>query len=83
MKLHYDEQFDVLEVFFQDPEPVLTVELKDDVYVHIVPETKIVIGLTVHHFRKHHADFALPFQGMLSPVSPQVAEDLEEALLPS
>ncbi len=83
MKVHYDEQFDVLEIFFQDPEPALTVMLKEDVYIHVVPENKKVIGLTIHHFREHHTDFAFPFQGMLNPVSPQVAMDIEKALLPA
>jgi uncharacterized protein YuzE len=82
MRLHYDEQFDVLEIFFQDPELALTIELNDDVYVHVVPESKVVIGLTIQHFRGHHRDFILPFQGMLSPLNPQVAQDIAKALLP-
>ena len=83
MKVHYDEQFDVLEISVEDPEPAVTIELKDDVYVHVVPETKVVIGVTIHHFREHHTDFTFPFQGMLNPVSPQVAQDIEKALLPA
>jgi len=83
MKVHYDEEFDILEIFFQDPEPAVTIELKDDVYVHVVPETKMVIGVTIHHFREHHTDFTFPFQGMLNPVSPQVAQDIEKALSPA
>ena len=53
LKVHYDEQFDTLEIFFQDPEPALTVELEEDVYVHIVPKTKQVVGLTIHNSRSH------------------------------
>ena len=83
MKVHYDEQFDVLEISVEDPEPAVTIELKDDVYVHVVPETKVVIGVTSHHFREHHTDFTFPFQGMLNPVSPRVAQDIEKALLPA
>jgi uncharacterized protein YuzE len=83
MKVRYDERFDVLEIFLQDPEPALTVELEDDVYVHVVPETKVVIGFTIHHFREHHRDFTFPFHGMLSPVSPQVAQEIAKALLPA
>ena len=83
MKVHYDEQFDVLEISVEDPEPAVTIELKDDVYVHVVPETKVVIGVTIHHFREHHTDFTFPFQGMLNPVSPQVAQDIEKALSPA
>ncbi len=83
MKLHYDGEFDILEMFFQDPEPTVTVELQDDVYAHIVPESRQVIGLTIHHFREHHTEFDLPFRGILSPVSPQVAWDIERALSPN
>ena len=83
LRVHYDEKFDTLEIFFQDPEPALTFELEEDVYAHIVPKTKQVVGLTIHHFREHHSQFAFPFQGMLSPVSPRVARDIAKALLPA
>ncbi len=82
MRVYYDEKFDALEIFFQDPEPALTVGLRDDVYVHVVPESKQIIGLTIHHFREHRTEFAFPFQGILSPVSGQVARDIERALSP-
>ncbi len=65
MKLYYDDEFDILEMFFQDPEPTLTVGLQDDVYAHIVPESRQVIGLTIHHFREHHTEFTFPFQGIV------------------
>lgn len=80
-RVNYDEQFDVLEIFFQT-EPALTIELEEDIYVHVVPATRQVIGVTVHHFREHHAHFAVPFRSTLTPASPQVAKDIEEALLP-
>jgi len=82
MKAYYEEQFDILEIFFK-AEPTLTVELEEDVYAHIVPKTKQVVGLTVHHFQEHHSQFAFPFQGMLSPINPQVAQDIAKALLPT
>jgi uncharacterized protein YuzE len=83
MKVHYDEQFDLLEIFFQDPEPAVTIELMDDVYIHVVPDNKRVVGVTIHHFREHHTDFAFPFEGLLNPASPQVAQDIAKALLPA
>jgi uncharacterized protein YuzE len=83
MKLYYDDEFDILEIFFLEPEPTLTVELQDDVYVHIVPESRQVIGLTTHHFRGHHTEFVFPFHGILTPTSPQVAQDIAKALLPA
>ena len=79
--VNYDEQFDVLEIFFQT-EPALTIELEEDIYAHIVPATRQVIGLTVHRFRRHHAQFAVPFRSTLVPASPLVSKDIEEALLP-
>ena len=81
MKVSYDEQFDTLEIFFQ-AEAVLTVELDEDIYAHVVPKTRQVVGLTIHHFREHHAQSAFPFQGILGPVSPRVARDIAKALLP-
>jgi len=81
LTVHYDGRFDVLEIFFQDPEPALTIELSDDVYVHIVPETRQAIGLTVHHFRKNHPHVAVPFRGALVPVSPEVARAIATTLL--
>jgi len=81
LRVQYDEQFDILEIFFQDTAPALTVELEEAVYAHIVPDTKQVVGLTIHRFREHHTQFALPFQGMLSPVSPRVALNIAKALL--
>ncbi len=72
LRVCYDEQFDVLEIFFQT-EPALTIELEEDIYAHVVPATRQVIGLTVHHFRKHHAQFAVPFRSTLAPANPRVA----------
>ena len=81
-RVNYNEQFDVLEIFFQT-EPALTIELEEDIYAHIVPATRQVIGgLTVHRFRRHHAQFAVPFRSTLVPASPLVSKDIEEALLP-
>lgn len=82
LRLHYDEQFDTLEIFFR-AEPALTVELDEDMYAHVVPSTKQVVGITIHHFREYHAQSAFPFQGILNPVSPRVARDIAEALLPA
>lgn len=81
MRLYYDDKFDVREMFFRGPEPTLTVGLQDNVYAHIAPESRQVIGLTIHYFREHHAELAFPFRVILSPVSPQVAQDIARALL--
>ena len=81
LRVHYDEDFDILEIFFQ-AEPALTIELGDDIYAHIAPVTQQIIGLTIHHFRGYRAEFALPFHGMLVPVSARVAQSIAKALLP-
>lgn len=39
-----------------------------------------MIGITIHHFREHHSAFVLPLLGILTPASPQVAQDIEGAL---
>lgn len=83
LRVRYDETFDVLELFFQDPVPALTVELEEDVYAHIVPGTTQVIGLTIHHFRAHHANFNFPFQGILNPSTPTAAANIRKALVPA
>jgi uncharacterized protein YuzE len=80
LRVSYDAQFDILEIFFQT-EPTLTIELEEDIYAHVVPATRQVIGLTVHHFRRNHAQFAVPFRCTLVPASSVVAKKIEQALL--
>lgn len=78
----YDERFDTLEIVFRI-EPALTIEIQDDVYAHVVPATRQVVGLTIHHFRDCHAQIAIPFSGTLVPINPQVAAEIADALRPS
>ncbi len=50
----YDEQFDVLEIFFQKPgaaPKTLMVALAEDVYARVAPGTQRVVALTIHGFR--------------------------------
>ncbi len=61
----YDEQFDVLEVFFQKPgaaPKTRVVELAEDVYARVAPSTRRVIGLTIHRFRARGARFGFPLE---------------------
>jgi uncharacterized protein YuzE len=81
MRISYDEKFDVLEVFVQEPEPSLTIEVAEDLYYHVVPESKEIIGFTIHRFRARNAPCLLPIESSLRPASPQARELVEKALI--
>ena len=81
MRIAYDERFDVLEVFVQDPEPSLTIEVDEDLYYHVVPESKKIIGFTIHRFRAKNAHYLLPLESFFRPAGPQAQEQVEKALV--
>jgi hypothetical protein len=83
LRVSYDETFDLLEVFFQEPVPTLTVQLEEDIYAHIVPDEQRLVGMTIHRFREKHADYRLPVHGRLDITVPQVEERVRFAFQPS
>ena len=80
MRISYDEKFDVLEVFVQDPESSLTIEVDEDLYFHVVPQSKKVIGFTIR-LRAKNSQYLLPFESSLRLANPQVQEQLDKALI--
>ncbi len=83
IKVSYDEAFDVLEIFVQPPRPSITVKVEEDVYLHLVPEQREVIGMTIHRFRERNSNYMLPFEGHLQPTTMEMKERLERALVPA
>ena len=81
MRISYDEKFDVLEVFVQNPESSLTIEVDEDLYFHVVPVSKKIIGFTIHRFRAKNSQYLLPFDSSLRLANPQVQEQLDKALV--
>ncbi len=51
LTIHYYEEGDELNVLVGKPTEALYVELDDEVYVRLHPETKEVLGFTITNFR--------------------------------
>lgn len=81
MRVAYDERFDILEIFAETPKPALTVEIVEDVYLHVVPSEKRVIGMTIHRFRTKNANYMLPFEWSLKSANPAIQERLDKAFV--
>jgi uncharacterized protein YuzE len=80
LRVSYDQEFDVLEIFFQEPEAALTIELEEDVYAHVIPQERRIIGMTIHRVKEHAAILrALPLEGDLRPASPEVEDRISRA----
>jgi len=52
IKLQYDKEGDVLEVFLRNPEKAVSEEMQDDIVMHRSLKDKKVIGFTVLNFGK-------------------------------
>ena len=79
IRFSYDEQFDVMEIFFLPPTPSVTVQVEEDVFLHVVPFERKVAGMTIHRFLERHSDYILPFQGYFEPTTAEMKERLEKA----
>jgi len=83
IRVYYDEEFDVLEIFFHEPVPTVAMEIIEDVFVHVVPRERKTVGMTIHRFREKHRHYNLPFEGTLRPSNPDLEERLARIPLPA
>ena len=52
MRFSYYPPSDELNIHFGEPCPAIAKEIDDEVYLHLDPQTREIVGLTVLHFRR-------------------------------
>jgi uncharacterized protein YuzE len=53
LEWQYDAQGDVLYASFGPPQPAITDEIEDDVWLRYCPPQPHVVGITILNFRRH------------------------------